>query len=74
MRLLLGVLDQQAAYEVFGQFTGVAEILLVEVVVDGRDVREGLLLGLAEERRSTTEPADMAGAECTREERGRMGA
>lgn len=32
---LLGVFDQQSADEVLGQFAGVAEVLLVKVVVDG---------------------------------------
>lgn len=33
-----------------------AEELLVKVVADGLDVFQGVLLGLAQERRSTTEP------------------
>lgn len=48
--LLLGVFDKQPADEVLGQLTGVAEILLVKVVVHGRDVGQGLLLRLAQER------------------------
>ena len=46
---LLGILDQQAPYEFLGQLTGIAEVFLVKVVVDGGDVGEGLLLGLAQE-------------------------
>lgn len=53
---LLWVLDQQTAYEVFGQLAGVAEILLIKVVVDGWDVSQRLLLGLAKKRRCTTQP------------------
>lgn len=48
--VLLGVLDQQTADEIFGQLAGVAEVFLIEVVVDGGDVGEGLLLGFAEKR------------------------
>lgn len=33
-KILLGILDQQAAYEVLSQLTGVAEILLIKVIVD----------------------------------------
>lgn len=33
-----------------------AEELLVKVVADGLDVFQGVVLGLAQERRSTTEP------------------
>lgn len=47
---LLWILDQQTAYEVFGQLAGVAEILLIKVVVDSRDVSQRLLLGLAKKR------------------------
>lgn len=54
--VLLWILYQQAPYEVFGQLTGIAEILLIKVVVDSRDVSQGLLLGLAQKRRSTTQP------------------
>ena len=49
LRNLLGILDQQAPYEFLGQLTGVAEVFLVKVVVDGGDVGKGLLLGLAQE-------------------------
>ena len=31
---VLGILDQQTAYEVLGQLTGVAEILLIKVIID----------------------------------------
>lgn len=55
LKFLLGILDQQAAYEVLCQLTGVTEILFVEVVVDARDVGQGLLLGLAQERRSAAQ-------------------
>lgn len=48
--VLLGVLDQQTADEILGQLAGVAEVFLIEVVVDGGDVGEGLLLGFAEKR------------------------
>lgn len=48
---LLWIFDQQAAYKVLGQLAGVAEILLVKVVIDSRNVGQSLLLGLAEERR-----------------------
>lgn len=47
--LLLGVFDEQPADEVLGQLAGVAEVLLVKVVVHGRDVGQGLLLGLSQE-------------------------
>lgn len=47
---LLGVFDEQPADEVLGQLAGVAEVLLVEVIVHGRDVGQRLLLGLAQER------------------------
>lgn len=55
---LLGILDQQASDEVLGQLTGVAEVLLVKVIVDSRDVGQSLLLGLPQERRGTTQPED----------------
>lgn len=48
--VILGILDQQSAYEVLGQLAGVAEILLVKVVVNSRDVCQGLLLRLAQKR------------------------
>lgn len=55
-QLLLFVLLQQLANELFGQLAGVAEELVVKVVADGLDVFQGVLLGLAQKRRSTTEP------------------
>lgn len=54
--LLLFVLLQQLADELHGQLTGVAEELLVKVVADGLNVFQGVLLGLPQERRGTTEP------------------
>lgn len=54
--LILGILDQQATYEVLGQLAGVAEILLIKVVVDSWDVCQGLLLGLAQKRRRAAQP------------------
>lgn len=56
MKLLLLVLLQQLADELLGQLAGVAEELLVKLVADGLDVLQGVLLGLAQERRSTAEP------------------
>lgn len=47
---LLGIFDEQPADEVLGKLAGVAEVLLVKVVVDSRDVCQGLLLRLAQER------------------------
>lgn len=47
---LLGVFDEQPADEVLGQLAGVAEVFLVEVIVHSRDVGQGLLLGLTQER------------------------
>lgn len=55
-QLLLLVLLQQLADELLGELTGVTEELLVKVVADGLYVLQGVLLGLAQERRSTTEP------------------
>lgn len=52
----LGVLDQQAADEVLGQLAGVAEIFLIKVVVDSRDVGQGLLLCLPQERGGSAQP------------------
>lgn len=49
IQTVLRILDQQAAYEVLGQLAGVAEVFLVKVVVDSRDVGEGFLLGLPQE-------------------------
>lgn len=60
--LSLGVLDEQAADEVLGQLAGVAEILLVEVVVDSRYVGQGLLLRFTQERGRSAQPA--AGTGC----------
>lgn len=50
LAFLLGVFDEQPADEVLGQLAGVAEVFLVEVVVHGRDVGQGLLLRLTQER------------------------
>jgi len=41
------VLDEQPGDEVLGKVAGVAEVLLVEAVVDVGDVGEGLLFGVA---------------------------
>lgn len=53
--LLLGVLDKQPADEVLGQLAGVAEVLLVEVVIHRRDVGQGFLLGFTQEWGRTTQ-------------------
>lgn len=45
------VLLQELPDEALGQLAGVAEELLVKVVVHGRDVSQRLLLGVSEERR-----------------------
>lgn len=55
-QFVLGIFDQQTAYEVLGQLTGAAEILLVKVIVDSGDVCQGLLLGFAQKRRSAAQP------------------
>lgn len=47
---ILGVLDQQSTYEVFRQFAGVAKVFFIKVIIDSRDVGEGLLLGFAKKR------------------------
>lgn len=52
---LLGVLDEQPADKVLGQLAGIAEVLLIEVVVHGGDVSQGLLLGLPQEWGCTTQ-------------------
>lgn len=57
----LGVLDQQPADEVLGQLAGAAEVLLIEVVVDGGDVGEGLLLRFPQEGGRPAQPAAMGG-------------
>jgi hypothetical protein len=53
--LILGVFDKQPADKVLGQLTGAAKVLLIKVVVHSRDVGQGLLLGLTQERGCTTE-------------------
>lgn len=58
---ILGIFDQQTPYEVLGQLAGVAEILFVKVVVDGWDVGQRLLLGLAQEGRCSAQPAGRRG-------------
>ena len=47
---ILWIFDQQPSDKVFGQAAGVAEELLVEFVVDGGHVCQGLLLVFSEER------------------------
>lgn len=54
-RILLGIFDQQPIDEVFGQGTGVAEVLLVELIVHRRHVGQGLLFVVSEEWRCTTQ-------------------
>lgn len=54
--LLLGVFDKQTADEVLRQLAGVAEVLLVKVVIHSRDVGQGLLLGFTQERGRATQP------------------
>lgn len=49
------VLLQQLPDEALGQLAGVAEELLVKVIVHGRDVSQRLLLGVAEERRRSAQ-------------------
>lgn len=49
------VLLQQLPDEALGQLAGVAEELLVKVIVHGRDVSQRLLLGIAEERRRSAQ-------------------
>lgn len=61
--LSLGVLDEQATDEVLGQLTGVAEILLVEVIVDSRYVGQRLLLRFPQEGGGSTQPAVRAGCD-----------
>lgn len=57
----LGVLDEQAADEVLGQLAGVAEIFLIKVIVDSRDVGQGLLLCLPQERGGSAQPEEREG-------------
>ena len=45
------LVDEQFPDEILGQFGGLREILLVELVVTGHDVGIGFLLGLAEKGR-----------------------
>ena len=52
---LAHVPDEEAADEVLGQVGRVAEVLLVEAVVDVGDVGEGFLLGVAEEGRGAAQ-------------------
>lgn len=56
LQLLLLVPLQQLADELLGQLAGVAEELLIELITYGGDVPQGVLLGLSQERRSTTQP------------------
>lgn len=49
------VLLQELPDEALGQLAGVAEELLVKVVVHGRDVSQRLLLGVSEERGRTAQ-------------------
>ena len=45
-----GIFDEQAANEMHGEIAGAAEVLVVEAVLHGRNVRQRLLLALAQER------------------------
>lgn len=56
LQLLLLVLLQQLADELLGQLAGVAEELLIELVIHAGDVPQGVLLGLSQERRRAAQP------------------
>lgn len=50
------ILLQQLADEFLGRLAGVAEELLVELIVYRQNVPQGVPLGLTQERRSSTQP------------------